>query len=254
MTLITGILCDNSIVMAADSAATFATTTGSPTIKQSVKKLEIVDNQIIMGVSGQVGTAQLFQDDLQNLVSSRKIINKPIAQTMSTIGDHFRNHVEKSLKLAASLGDARGAYCSTLVAMPISNKPTLIEFDQLCQPERKTDQIPFVSIGSGQYLADPFLALLRRVFWPKERPSFAQGLFATVWTLEHCTTVSPAFVAAPIQIAVLEKSGDTYKARELSDEELEEHKEACSDAEDYLSEYGKPKAEPIPQVPKPASE
>lgn len=250
MTLIIGIKCENSIVLAADGAATLATSAGILTIRQSIKKLEIISGKAILGVSGQVGTGQLYREELQNMINAKKVTSKPIGQAMSTIRDNFRNQVEGNLKLADSLGIKETVYCNAVIAMPVSGKPRLIQFDHLCQPEEATDQLPFISIGSGQGLADPFLAFLRRVFWPTGLPSLAQGSLAAVWTLQHCIEIAPAYVRDPIQVAVLEKSGDSFKARELNDDELDEHSEAATNAEIYLSKIPGT-GTPTPDIPQP---
>ena len=99
-----------------------------------------------------------------------------------------------------------------------------------------TSDLPFVAIGSGQGIADPFLAFVRRIFWPKGCPSISDALFSVIWTLRHAIDTNPGGVADPIQIVVLEKKGD-WQARELTDPEIEQHVEAVRDAEKSLVEW-----------------
>lgn len=54
MALIVGIKCKDGIVMGSDGAATLRTM-GQSTIIQPTKKLEIISNSIVLGVSGPIG-------------------------------------------------------------------------------------------------------------------------------------------------------------------------------------------------------
>lgn len=52
-----------------------------------------------------------------------------------------------------------------LLAFPCNHIPHLCEFEVgTLQPELKTNKLWYVSMGSGQTIADPFLALMREVF------------------------------------------------------------------------------------------
>ena len=65
MTLIIGILCDQGVVMAADSAATLVSVDGTSTIQQPVHKLRVFDNRVILGVSGPIGLGQFLGYEIQ---------------------------------------------------------------------------------------------------------------------------------------------------------------------------------------------
>jgi hypothetical protein len=65
---------------------------------------------------------------------------------------------------------------AAMVAYPANDQPSLCEFpgaQGLFQPEiKKVDDLWFASTGSGQSITDPFLALLRKVYWRDEaRPA-----------------------------------------------------------------------------------
>ena len=97
---------------------------------------------------------------------------------------------------------------------------------------------PYIAIGSGQPIADPHLALLRRVFWPDKLPNIADGIFAAMWTLLHAIQVNTGGVAEPIQMAVLEKSkGNELRARELSGQLVAEHRQHVKEAEEHLRSF-----------------
>jgi hypothetical protein len=144
--------------------------------------------------------------------------------------------------------------CACIAALSISKELSLIQFNQQGTPELATKDIPFVAIGSGQYCADPFLAFLRRIFWPNRQPNLAEGIFAIMWTLDQAIKTSPGGIAEPKQIAVLEMKGTSPICRELDAQELLSHSEAVTNAEKHLRDINqKPPAAapPIPAPPEP---
>jgi hypothetical protein len=86
-----------------------------------------------------------------------------------------------------------------------------------------------------QQIADPFLAFLRRVLWKDKSPSLGEGILATLWTLLHAIDTNPGGVADPIQLIILRREAKQYEARELSDSELGEHKQAVKELEVHLA-------------------
>ena len=149
---------------------------------------------------------------------------------MATVRDKFFPHAQKAMGFAQ--------YHSALLAVPLRGEACLIEFDR-GNPEQKTAEGPFVSIGGGCSLADPVLALFGRVFWAKgELPKLSDGKFIAVWTLYHAINCSPGGVAEPVQVMVIEHNKDgEYAPRPLPEHELEEHRQAIDDAEAHLAEY-----------------
>jgi hypothetical protein len=113
-----------------------------------------------------------------------------------------------------------------------------------------TPDLPFVSIGSGQAIADPFLALLRRLLWPNREPSLGEATFAIVWTLHHAILTNPGGVADPMQVVWLERDS---KARQLTDDDLLEHRQRVQELEVALTRHvesggsSEADAEPVPE-------
>jgi hypothetical protein len=118
--------------------------------------------------------------------------------------DEFRKDAEIAMRMAAMatqvLGSSAraGAITTTLVALVARDEPQLIQFDCECCPEVIIRDLPFVSIGSGQMIADPFLAFLKRIFWKERLPSVSEGIFTVVWTLKHALETAPGGIAPPI--------------------------------------------------------
>jgi hypothetical protein len=249
MTLIVGITCSNGIVMAADGAATLATLSGEMSVRQPTRKLRIIDNRMILGVSGTTGLGQRFEAEVRELSRNNAFSRSKVTpeKAMVEVRNRLWKHIEPELKIAEQaqpvVPRARlAALTGTLFAAPIGQAtkadPCLFEFDESGAPDLKghDHNLVFASTGSGRGVADPFLAFLRRIFWPDDSPpSLSEGRLAAVWTLKHAVETCPGFVAEPIQAAVLErsKSGE-WEARELTPEELEEHRQACEEIEDEL--------------------
>ena len=241
MTLIIGIKCSDGIVMGADGAATLGRP-GQPTVIQPVTKLHVAPSQLIVGFSGHVGLAQLCQSNFEQLwEESIRNQSATRSELQRKLYDAISPEAQRVLSQSAPFGNhaVSIALIHSLVAAPVDGHTELIQCDYPTMAEFATDDLPYVAIGSGQPLADPFLAFIRRIFWPDTPPRLAQGVFAAVWTLQHTIEVNPGGVADPIQIMTLtyDKTG-TPSARLLTPEELVEHRQMIAEAEQHLRDIG----------------
>ena len=107
-----------------------------------------------------------------------------------------------------------------------------------------------MAIGSGQHIADPFLAFLRRIFWPNRLPTTSEGKASAVWTLYHAIQTNPGGIGFPMQVVTLSMQGGKPKAAELSREEIDtEHIQGIEDAEKKMSAIFQPQEAPKPPAP-----
>ena len=122
--------------------------------------------------------------------------------------------------------------------MPVAHRPCLFNFDVNGSPERSTADLPFISMGSGQAIADPFLALLRRLLWHDQEPTLAEGRLAAVWTIDHVCQTNPGGVAGEPQLSILVGAGGTKmpEVHELSTDDIDEHRQRVASAEQTLVE------------------
>lgn len=230
MTAIVGIYCKDGIVVGADSAATSATAAGMRTVEQPVMKIDVVADMLIIAGTGQIGMGQRFCHQVEELWAAKKFSGR----------DHF--DIAKIITAAArqdyaETGAAQGGY-GALVAFPCKTGCHLVEFAvNDLQPEFKTEKIWYVSMGSGQVIIDPFLGLMREVFWTDGPPSVQDAIFATTWALDHAVQVNPGGVNSPVKIATLEKVGPDWRAQILSDDELLEHRTSIEAAKDSMRNY-----------------
>jgi 20S proteasome alpha/beta subunit len=245
MTVIVGIKCKDGIVIGADSSATFGN--GQlRTIEQKTKKIEILHNKIIVAGTGQIGLGQRFCNTVDLGYSNGSFKNKN--------GIQMATHMtELTVKDFASSGANQGQF-GALVAFPAGHDIHLCEFSVSdFQPELKTTGIWYASMGSGQLIADPFLGLMRSVFWKDGMPSLQDGIFIATWAIQHAIEVNAGGVNGPIQMAELTNKNGNVSARMLTEDELTEHQENVSGALDHLRSYrdklaGK-LADTIPDIP-----
>lgn len=238
MTLIVGIKCNDGVVVGADGAATLGNLSQN-TARQPVRKLISVSNSMIVGIAGSVGLSQFLSDSIHTLWDAGGLKGKQPVQGMGILRDTLRPHAFREIQAAGSVRSAIGdnalksALCATVVAVTLARTDCLFQFDHQAAPEAATSDLPFIAIGSGQTIADPFLSFLRKIFWPGRLPSLSEGVLATLWSLRHAIETNPGGVADPIQIMTL-SSG---KVHELDAAELIEHSQAIEAAERALSGF-----------------
>jgi hypothetical protein len=250
MTSIVGILCQDGVVIGADSSVTYVQEgrTRVPMIEQPFEKIDIIDNHVILVGTGSIGQGQRFKDVIQ-----KAWINKKLQGIDALTAGRILS--ADATKDFAETNAHTGTY-GALVAFPCYGKAHLIEFALSdFQPEMKTEKLWFTSMGSAQHITDTFLAFLKEVFWKNSLPNVNDGIFATKWTLDHAVAINPGGVNGPVRIAVLEIINDSYQARIIPNDELQEHSQAISDAKISLAEfrhdYTSVNHEEVPTVPRP---
>jgi ATP-dependent protease HslVU (ClpYQ) peptidase subunit len=259
LTLIVGVRCEDGVVMGADSAATLSAL-GQPTVRQQYDKVEIIGDKVLVAVSGPVGLGQRLVGELANAWTNKKLTGESW-EVMTTLRRLFMPHLEDEFKAAQVAQPVVGALAResvlshTLAAMPVKKEPRLFQFDHQGAPEEAKEKLPFVCIGSGQYLADPFMAFIAELFWQKGKfPSLPDGVFATVWTIEHAISVAPGGIAGPVQVHILAKDDSDWMARRLEDSDLQEHYQAIADARSALQRFRtgfEPGEQDVPLPPSP---
>src|SRR5437660_75445 len=227
MTLIIGVRCGDGIVLGADGSATLGTM-GAPTARQqSVKKLKVIRDKLVFGLSGPIGLSQLLCACVEEAHDKGHLQHR-----VEHVAEHLRGTfwklIEPEMKNAVVaqpvVGEqaaASSAICSTILALPVQGRAELLQFNHQASPEIATEELTFVAIGSGQMLADPFLAFIRRVVWCMRPPTVQDGILAAVWTLRHAIETNPGGIAEPMIIVVLSKEKDAkgredFVARELA--------------------------------------
>ncbi|MEK6709777.1 MAG: hypothetical protein AABZ64_04280 [Nitrospinota bacterium] len=250
MTILVGVLCEDGVVIGADSAATFQARQ-IKTVEQPTQKIRIIGEQVIVATTGPVGLGQRFEE-----VVSQGLRDKVFGSSRSPV--QVAREICKRTIIDFDETAAPKGQLGALVAFCHNDKHCLVEFGvQDFQPEMKNENLWYVAMGSGQLIADPFLGLMRKVFCPERPPSLSTGTFISTWTLFHTIEVNPGGIKEPIILASLARREDRkYRAQILDDKLLNEHRNNVTDAYAYLTNYaeiltGKSGEQELPAPPSP---
>jgi hypothetical protein len=245
VTLIIGIRCAEGVVLAADSAATMGSSAGQTAQQRTARKLYICSGgRVVVGVSGYMGLGQRLQAAIDDGYAAEKFKGRPevaVGRMRDVLIPIVKPEFEMShLVVTASRNPAALNYAnfSMLVAIPLDKQPQLIAFTETCSPEIASPGLPFACVGSGQALADPFLAFIRRVLWPRDDfPPLLDGILGAYWTMQHAIETNPGGVGGNVQVVTLKRDGGAFKAEELDQAALEGHSESLRDLEEKIKEW-----------------
>jgi hypothetical protein len=107
MTLIVGVHCRDGIVIGSDGATTCGAL-GQNTVRQPVRKLEIINNKIVLGVSGPVGLGQRFRHEIENADNQGNFQDESIVSLGVKIRNLLWQHIAPELQIAARAGQFLG--------------------------------------------------------------------------------------------------------------------------------------------------
>ena len=258
MTILVGIRCKDGVVIGADSSVTFGADQFHRTIEQFTdKKIEIIGDQVIVAGTGAVGHQQRFCSVVDKVFKTNDVFGKMSALEIAC---HLAN---KGVSDFASTHSPVKQYAALVAYRSNDRKINLCEFTlDGFQPEMKELKgLWWASLGSGQAIVDPFLALLSKVFWYDGAPSLKGGIFTASWALDHACELNTGGIQPPIRIATLQADRldkGKIRARMLSDDELSEHRDMIGEATKRLQSFrevlegeGTVESKDIPQ-PKPA--
>lgn len=226
MTVLVGMLCKDGVVIGSDSIATLSAGNMSTVEHNGVKKIEIIHGKTILACTGSVGLAQRAKHVIENRKPETDENNINSINYAIDISRQVIENMEKTLypQMQNNLFQARSLSFGALVATINKDGPHLIEFDStMFQPEIKSSDNWYVSMGSGQLNADTLLEFIRHVFWSKEQPSVNEAQFFVGWILSMVREMNTGGVGGESQIAALEKNNDIWQAKEISVVEIEEN-------------------------------
>jgi Proteasome subunit len=220
LTIVVGVRCTDGIVIGADSAATSSAGV-VPIMRQDADdKIDIFDKTVIVATTGSVGFKQRLSAHVDRALKGNVFTNLVLHEACANISTRFLTDVNSSL---AARHPQNGLGFGALVAAVIKGQPQLIEYatDNFQHQVRDGNSF-FVSMGSGQNLADPFLAFVARVLWKNTLPDVQLGRFGLFWALRHTITLAPGLVGPPIRLATLAKVDGKWIASTESDTQAAE--------------------------------
>lgn len=273
MTVLVGVLCQDGVVIGSDSSATL--TAGQfRTIEQPTKKTFLVEPDVIVAGTGAAGLSQRFHIVVRQLRARPEwgpaeppAASLTISPSFSSMGSPTMDlwdpttvakMISRCMIEEMAATHLRPGQLGALAAFPCGGSFHLYEFgvDDF-QPECKVPGNWFVTMGSGQAIADPFFGLLRRTFFRNQQPRLQEGVFAAAWALEHAIELNTGGINGPPQIGILSRQDgqSPFTARLLTEDQLAEHKNNVDAAERYLAAYREqlnaptPPTEPPPEPP-----
>ncbi len=248
--------------MASDSAATYGDEEGFTIGQQEVAKIIRLNECALYSSTGAIGISQIIRNAVKKMLDAKQLDGPQVATPIDAmtliaheIGKQIRPFFDTagaSVPLVGNRVAVQGVFCKSLLAVAFKSGVHLFQFNHSGAPERATEELPFVALGSGQRIADPFLALLKRVLWKDRRPSLAEGRFVAAWTIAHVAKTNAGGVALPLQLATLSKADKGFRAEFVKD--TSEQMQAVEDAEASLLQHVLKKGteEAPPKVPQPS--
>lgn len=249
MTAIVGVNCQEGVVIGSDSSATFEAGPGVRTIEHGpVKKLFAVGDRIVYAHTGAVGLGQRFHEVItgmwnDEIPGTEGDVNYSFdsdahhERTAREISGYAINNFRRTRLGDFTDGNPQSSHLGfgALVGFPASSGFELYEFDtHSFQPEWKNDPW-WCSMGSGQSITDPFLALMAESLFPDRRPKLEEGIFLSLWTLRHVIEFNTGGIDGPPRLAVLRQGSPA--ARLLDEDQISEHQSAVDQAVDHLREF-----------------
>jgi hypothetical protein len=221
-------------------------------MQMSTDKLAVVGDRVIVAGTGAVGLGQRFQSIVHQAWDAKAFGGKCIECCRGLTHNAVNDFKNTSVPFSREEGWGFGA----LMAAPLEDRPQLVEFGVLdFQPEIKNEKLHFVSMGSGQMLAEPFMGFISRVIWGGNPPDVQSATLGVFWALRHAIQMAPGGVGEPIRIATLRREKGQWKARILEDEELQEPSQHIAAIEERIRLYPGDvlrDAAAVPEPPKPA--
>lgn len=217
MTVLVGVRCTDGVVIGADSIATSAMGQLPLIHLEAESKIQIFNGAVIVATTGAVGFTQRLHFHIEAAIKGGVFTNFTALEATANIPKRFLPDLQGS---NATKWGNDGLRFGGLVAAAVKDGPFLAEFGTTdFQPEIKTGKLFFVSMGSGQMLADPFLAFVCRVLWGSTMPDVDHGKFGVYWVLAHTIKLAPGQVGPPIRLATLRQAKGVWVAEEQDTQE-----------------------------------
>ena len=247
MTVLVGVRCSDGIVIGADSRATNAQGPQPLLGLTSNSKIQIVKDRVIVAGTGAVGLMQRLVDHVEQALDGNVFTNLRRREATTNVTTRALTDFKNSM--VPTYGQD-GWRFGALIGVVIKGEPCLVEYGTVdFQPEVKEGNLFFVSLGSGQTFADPFLAFISRVLWKGQSPDVETGKFGVYWALDHTIKTAFGLVGEPIKLAVLRKADAHWRAEELDTQEAAEY---VGELEDHIGNFARATIEDAESTPPPA--
>lgn len=229
MSLIVGIRCTDSVVLAASGPGTMPSEDGLAPARQWARKLRVVGGKAMLAVSAHDGLAQEMGLSLERALAELDQVECAEDVLRAGIRDALAAPVQRTVAIHRTLQGLPGFGVSSneyvlsqsMVAIPFQGSLRLYLLDPECSLTEITSELSYAAIGNVKAIADPFLAFLREVLWQDGLPGQAHGELAAYWTVRHAIENNPVGLTHPIQLIVMARRQDeSIEIIERGDREL----------------------------------
>ena len=224
MTAIVGFLCRDGVVIGADGMLT-PSLGGAPVGHHKGKKLHAIHGHCLSAYAGDQGMATRFRYVVES-ASRTLVAADPPMKFLLEVSARFSTQLERTKAAATGL--------ETMLAFGCDGGHALSVFDGDAQPLLLDADSFYAALGATKTAADPFLRFLVDIFCSNGPPPISDAIFLTLWTLQHVIDAGPGGAAEPISIGVLHHVADSWRARIVSVDDLQEHREAIGSATSAL--------------------
>jgi 20S proteasome alpha/beta subunit len=247
LTVLVGVRCTDGVVIGCDSIAT-SSMGQFPLIHLPFDgKIKLFPGNVIVACTGSIGFAQRLHEHIDAAIKGNVFSNFASRDCTNNISKRFITELVNSM---AQMGGPNGIGFGALVAAHLKDGPLLAEFGTSdFQPEIKTEKLFFVSMGSGQMLADPFLAFVSKVLWKSKMPTVDEAKLGVYWVLDHTVKLAPGKVGPPIRVATLRMTDGKWIAAEQDTQEFAQYVE---ELENHIGKFIRAPVEDAAANPPPA--
>jgi len=247
LTVLVGVRCTDGVVIGCDSIAT-SSMGQFPLIHLPFDgKIKVFAGDVIVACTGAIGYSQRLHEHIEAAIKGGVFTNFAARECTANISKRFISDLIGSM---APTGGPNGLGIGALMAANLKDGPMLVEFGTSdFQPELKTEKLFFVSMGSGQVLADPFLAFVSKVLWKSKMPTVEEAKLGVYWVLDHTVKLAPGKVGPPIRLATLRMTDGKWTAAEQDTQEFAQYVE---ELENHIGKFIRASVEEAAVNPPPA--
>lgn len=215
MSLIVGVRCKDSVVLAASGLGTVLPK-GDPAVEEPAGLLRVVGGQVILGVSGPEGLTREISAALESYVAGGDPGRVAPEAHSTGIRDALAEPVGLALAMSEALrrvpgvavGPGEYVLGGSMIALPARGAPCLYVVDEGLSVTEITEEITCAAIGPARAPAESFLAFLRRLLWPDDQPTRAEGQLTAYWTVRHVVETTLGRPGRSVQVLTLSRRGD----------------------------------------------
>jgi hypothetical protein len=246
MTILVSALCEDGLVIGADSMASL-NLGNTNFVGVDNNKITTIDNTLIIACAGDDNLMSKFINFLNisyNSIREECKNDKDIYSLPQKIGLQFAHYLVNHLQQMPTLLNQQilnkiateGFNFSAILGFTLNdNNHYLCKYDNRLIPTIiRNDGIWHIIQGSGQLVAEPSMHLVKKLLNIKRKPTVNEASTLVYWTIQHAIEVSSGGIGGDIKIKILKKDNNIYT---ITDGDIVEHKIAIDGLYTHIHQY-----------------